>query len=78
MLLIDVQKYNNMNILSVIDELAMGNGRGEYVVGKLCILIWMYMNVNVYMNIMSVIYELAMGNGRGNTLWVSCVYCGYK
>lgn len=32
-LLIDVQKYNSMKIFEAIDEIAMANGRGEYVVG---------------------------------------------
>lgn len=41
-ILIDVQKYNNMNILSIIDELAMGNGRGEYVVRLHLLQICMY------------------------------------
>ena len=33
-LLIDVQKYNKLNILKLIEEIAATNGRGEYVVGK--------------------------------------------
>ena len=33
-LLIDVQKYNKLNILNLIEEIAATNGRGEYVVGK--------------------------------------------
>ena len=32
-LLIDVQKYNQQNILALIDNLAAANGRGEYAVG---------------------------------------------
>lgn len=32
-LLIDVKNYNKMKILETIDEIAMANGRGEYVVG---------------------------------------------
>ena len=32
-LLIDVQKYNKMNVLSTVDALAAANGKGEYAVG---------------------------------------------
>jgi hypothetical protein len=32
-LLIDVQKYNQRNVLALIDDLAAANGRGEYAVG---------------------------------------------
>ena len=35
-LLIDVQKYNKMNVLSTVDALAAANGKGEYAVGTYC------------------------------------------
>ena len=41
-LLIDVQKYNKMNVLSTVDALASANGRGEYAVGTYVLTCYLY------------------------------------